>query len=219
VPLNDSASPTRRTVVELLKWNGPMTAAALGDALGVSVVAVRRHVEALERDGFVRQATRASGRGRPAHVYDLTAAGHAQFPRNYDQLLHHLLRAAVDEFGPDAIERLFSHRQDSLFERYQQRTADLPLAELAQELAVIQDENGYMAECVAEADGSFVVREHNCAIPSVAGGHPAACRYELALLRRLAGPDLEVERVAHIGSGDHVCAYRLRAATDADPDA
>jgi predicted ArsR family transcriptional regulator len=199
-------------VVELLKWNGPMTAAALGDALGVSVVAVRRHLETLERDGFVRQVTRTSGRGRPAHVYDLTPAGHGQFPRNYDQLLHHLLRAAVDEFGPDAIDRLFGHRQHALFERYHERTAGRPLPELAQALADIQDENGYMAECVADGDGCFVVKEHNCAIPSVAGEHPEACRFELGLLQQLAGPGLEVERVAHIGSGDHVCAYRLQAA-------
>jgi predicted ArsR family transcriptional regulator len=216
VPTNDSASPTRRTVLELLKWNGPMTAAALGDALGVSVVAVRRHLEALERDGLVHQPTRVAGRGRPAHVYALTEAGHARFPRNYDQLLHYLLRAARDEFGPGAVERLFGHRQRALCERYRDRTANRPLDELARTLAEIQDENGYMAEWTADPDGGYLICEHNCAIPAVAAEHPAACRYELALLQELAGPGTTVERVAHIGSGDHVCAYRLQAARDAD---
>src|SRR5918992_1497855 len=48
--------------------------------------------------------------------------------------------------------------------------------------------------------------------PEVAGAWPTACAHELALFRQLAGPDVEVERVAHIQAGDPVCAYVLRAA-------
>jgi predicted ArsR family transcriptional regulator len=57
-----------------------------------------------------------------------------------------------------------------------------------------------------------VVSEHNCAIARVAGSWPTACAHELALFRQLAGPEVEVERVAHIQAGDPVCAYVLRAA-------
>jgi predicted ArsR family transcriptional regulator len=46
----------------------------------------------------------------------------------------------------------------------------------------------------------------------VAGSWPTACAHELALFRQLAGPEVEVERVAHIQAGDPVCAYVLRAA-------
>ena len=193
-----------------------MTAAALGDALGVSVVAVRRHLEALERDGVVTQATRASGRGRPAHVYALTQAGHGLFPRNYDQLLHQLLEAAGAELGQEAVERLFAHRRRMLAERHAERTAGRPLAETARALAELQDANGYMAEWMPDGEGGFLVCEHNCAIPSVAARYSAACRNELALLQDLAGPGVEVQRVAHLQAGDHVCAYRLRATGDAD---
>jgi predicted ArsR family transcriptional regulator len=205
----NTSKTTRRAVVELLKWNGPMTAAALGESLGVSTVAVRRHLDALERDGIVDQGARSSGRGRPAHVYRLTPLGDDQFPRNYDQLALQLLHAAVAEYGPDAVERLLAGRGQVLLERYAGRTEGLALPELAAALARIQDENGYMAECEPDERGGFVLREHNCAIPAIAGRHPAACRQELALLRALAGPDVDLERIAHIRSGDPVCAYRL----------
>jgi predicted ArsR family transcriptional regulator len=46
----------------------------------------------------------------------------------------------------------------------------------------------------------------------VAGSWPTACAHELALFKQLAGPGVEVERVAHIQAGDPVCAYVLRAA-------
>jgi DeoR family transcriptional regulator, suf operon transcriptional repressor len=69
-----------------------------------------------------------------------------------------------------------------------------------------------MADCASAGDGRFVVSEHNCAIARVAGSWPTACAHELALFRQLAGPEVEVERVAHIQAGDPVCAYVLRAA-------
>jgi predicted ArsR family transcriptional regulator len=198
-------------VLDLLKRNGSQTVAQLGAALGVSGVAVRRHLDVLEHVGLVRQTTRAQGRGRPAHVYTLTELGHDLFPRNYHQLVAQLLEAATSELGPEAVERLFDHRQQELAELYRSRTRGQSLPELASALAAIQDENGYMAECAAAGDGRFVVREHNCAIARVAGSWPTACAHELALFRQLAGPEVEVERVAHIQAGDPVCAYILRA--------
>ena len=212
VPEPAGSAPTRRAVLDLLKRNGEQTVAQLGAALGVSGVAVRRHLEVLEHVGLVRQTTRAQGRGRPAHVYTLTELGHDLFPRNYHQLVAQLLEAATSELGPEAVERLFDHRQQELAGLYGGRTRGQPLPELASALAAIQDENGYMADCAAAGDGQFVVREHNCAIARVAGSWPTACAHELALFRQLAGPEVEVERVAHIQAGDPVCAYVLRAA-------
>ena len=212
VPEPAGSAPTRRAVLDLLKRNGEQTVAQLGAALGVSGVAVRRHLDVLEHVGLVRQTTRSQGRGRPAFVYALTEMGHDLFPRNYHQLVAQLLEAATSELGPEAVERLFDHRQQELAELYRTRTRGQPLPELASALAAIQDENGYMAECAAAGDGQFVVREHNCAIARVAGSWPTACAHELALFRQLAGPEVEVERIAHIQAGDPVCAYVLRTA-------
>ncbi|MFL5882743.1 MAG: helix-turn-helix transcriptional regulator [Actinomycetes bacterium] len=206
------SAPTRRAVLDLLKRNGEQTVAQLGAALGVSGVAVRRHLEVLEHVGLVQQTTRPQGRGRPAYVYALTEVGHDLFPRNYHQLVAQLLEAATSELGPEAVERLFDHRQQELAELYVGRTKGRPLPELARALAAIQDENGYMADCSPAGNGRFVVSEHNCAIARVAGSWPTACAHELALFKQLAGPGVEVERVAHIQAGDPVCAYVLRAA-------
>ena len=203
---------TRRAVLDLLKRCGPQTVAQLREALGVSGVAVRRHLEALEHDGLVQQTTRSSGRGRPAYVYALTEVGHDLFPRNYHQLVAQLLEAAGTQFGADAVEGLFAYRQRVLADLYRGRTAGRPLPELARALAAIQDENGYMTDCTATGDGRYLVQEHNCAIARVAGSYPTACAHELELFRELAGPGVEVDRVAHIQSGDPVCAYVLRPA-------
>jgi predicted ArsR family transcriptional regulator len=208
-------TPTRRAIVDLLKWHGPMTVTALGAELGVSAVAVRRHLEGLERDGLVSQAARSGGRGRPAHVFQLSPAGHELFPRNYGQLVAQLLQAAAAEFGPDAVIKLFASRQRAMAANlaHGRGPAGGPLPEVAERLAEVQDAAGYMAEAVPAPGepGAFTLREHNCPIPAVAASHPVACVAELALLRELAGPGVEVERVEHMPAGDDVCAYRLRA--------
>jgi predicted ArsR family transcriptional regulator len=201
---------TRRAVLEQLKLNGPRTVAQLREALNVTGVAVRRHLDALERDGVVRQTSRSSGRGRPAHVYSLTELGHDLFPRNYHQLVVQLLEAVGDRFGREAVEALFAHRREVLAELYRARTAGKDLPGLASEVAAIQDENGYMADCQAIEGERWLVQEHNCAIARVAKVHPPACANELALFRQLAGPDVQVDRVAHMQAGDSVCAYVFR---------
>ncbi len=201
---------TRRAVLELLKRNGQQTVAQLHEVLDVSRVAIRRHLEALETEGLVKQTTRALGRGRPAYLYALTEAGHELFPRNYQQLAGQLLEAVRAELGPAAIERLFAHRQQVLAQQYAERAAGRGLPELARVLATIQDENGYMARCEPVGEDRYLVREHNCAISGVARAHPSACSHELALFRQLAGSGVEVDRVSHIQSGDLECAYVLR---------
>jgi predicted ArsR family transcriptional regulator len=205
--------PSRRAaVLELLKRNGPQTVAQLHKVLEVSHVAVRRHLDALQSEGLVRRTTRALGRGRPAHLYALTQAGHELFPRNYRQLASQLLEAVSAELGPEAVERLFAHRRQALAQQYAARIAGRPLPELAGELAAIQDENGYMTEWEPVGEDRYLVREHNCAISGVAATHPSACCHELALFRQLAGPGVEVDRISHIQSGDSECAYLLRQA-------
>ena len=61
---------TRDRVARSVLDNGPTTAAALAQALGLTQAAVRRHLDALLADGLVEEreqrVTATRGRGRPA---------------------------------------------------------------------------------------------------------------------------------------------------------
>jgi predicted ArsR family transcriptional regulator len=76
------------------------------------------------------------------------------------------------------------------------------------ELSRILDEDGYLAEWQAAADGSFLIVEHNCAILAVAQGHPDACRSEIEFLQTVL-PDADVDRISHIVAGAHQCGYQV----------
>jgi predicted ArsR family transcriptional regulator len=81
------------------------------------------------------------------------------------------------------------------------------LVDRARELAVIQDEQGYLAEAVIGVDGIIRLVERNCAIHRVAADHAAACQAELDLFREVLGAS--VVRETHIASGDRCCTYRI----------
>jgi predicted ArsR family transcriptional regulator len=73
-------------------------------------------------------------------------------------------------------------------------------------LTELLDEQGYLADFEAIAEGHFRINLHNCAIWAVANQYPQACASELDYLRALI-PAASVQRVTHKTSGAHTCAY------------
>lgn len=211
-------SGLRRAILLRLRRDGPTAPEELATALGVSRTGVLQQLHALESAGLVGHESVRHGVGRPRHVYDVTDAAQDLFPTNYDGLASGLL-AAIESLGGTAlVDGVFEERRRLTRERLGQRLRDrLPdgasLAERARELAVIQDEQGYLAEAVIGADGTIRLVERNCAIHRVAADHGEACQAELELFRELLGAD--VERESHIAAGDRCCAYRIaERATD-----
>ena len=97
--------PTRDEVARLLLEQGPATAAALGERLGISPTAVRRHLDALVADGLATDREQRPlggaqrGRGRPPREFLLTAQGRASFPHAYDDLAAAALRFLAETGG------------------------------------------------------------------------------------------------------------------------
>ena len=75
------------------------------------------------------------------------------------------------------------------------------------ELAVIQDEQGYLSSATVDDDGTIRLRQCNCAIFGVAAQSTSPCAAELDLFREVLGAD--VIRETHIASGDRSCTYRI----------
>jgi predicted ArsR family transcriptional regulator len=84
---------------------------------------------------------------------------------------------------------------------------EAPLLDRVRELAVIQGDQGYLADATLGPDGTIRLREHNCAIYHIAAGSPAACQAELELFSEILGAD--VVREQHIASGDRCCSYKI----------
>ena len=210
-----SSSTLRRDLLLRLRHDGPSAPEELAAALGASRTGVLQQLHALEAAGLVSRRSIRHGVGRPRHVYDVTDAAQDLFPTNYDGLASGLLAAIRSVGGEQLVRDVFEERRRLAGDRVRERLAerlpiDAPVADRAQELAVIQDEQGYLAEAVIGADGVIRLIERNCAIHRVAASTSAACEAELDLFREILGPD--VQRETHIAAGDRCCTYRIGSA-------
>jgi DeoR family suf operon transcriptional repressor len=210
----DQLPTTRRAILNLLKRQGPLDALAVARELALTPAAIRLQLARLEEDGLLvhrDEVPEGARRGRPRHVYELTSAAEALYPKRYGDLTTELLGYLG---GPDAteVDELFEQRRQRRVAGALPRTADLPFDEQVAELTAILDEDGYLAEAERLADGSWRITEHNCAILTVAHGFSQACTSELAFIRE-ALPGAKVQRIAHLMDGAHVCAYLVSPPT------
>lgn len=201
----DQEMSTRRQLLTMLKTGGPLTVGEMAKRLGITEMAVRRHLNTLERDGLAEARISRQAMGRPTHLYSLTALADDLFPKNYHHLALDLLGALEVEEGVTRVDRLFERRKENMIDKYGGRMAGKKLPEKVQELADIQNANGYMVELRQDEEGRFVLNEFNCPINQVASRYEQACRCELELFRRLL--DADVERAECLMKGGMKCSY------------
>ncbi len=207
-PALDGLPATRREILQFLKRNGEANTEALSAHTRITPSGARQHLAALEQDGFITCRDDRDGRGRPRKIYALTDAGDGLFPRAYEGLTNELLDY-LNEENPDLLMRIFDRRGHRRLDRASVRIAGLSFAGKVAELAAILDEDGYLADFIARPDGSYLIREHNCAVLAIAERHQHACSSELEFLQALL-PEATVTRVAHRIAGGHFCAYEVR---------
>jgi predicted ArsR family transcriptional regulator len=216
-PALDGLPVTRREILIYLKRNGSASTEALSTHTGITPSGARQHLAALEQDGFITFREDRDGRGRPRKIYCLTDAGDALFPRAYEGLTNELLEYVNDE-NPELLARIFDRRGLRRLDRARIRIADLPFERKVEELARILDEDGYLADFISEPDGSYLIREHNCAVLAIAERYQHACSSELDFLQALL-PEATVTRVAHRIAGGHFCAYHVQPNAEGSPSA
>lgn len=206
---------TREGVARLLLEQGPITAVAVAERLGLTVPAVRRHLDALTADGeaVTRDAPRGPrGRGRPAKQFLLTEAGRARFGHAYDDLAVAALRFLAEHGGSTAVREFARRRVVALIDRYRSAIlAGRSTEDRAQALADALTREGYAASAssiaVSGASASEQLCQHHCPVAHVAAEFPELCEVETAAFAELLGT--HVQRLATIARGDAVCTTHV----------
>jgi predicted ArsR family transcriptional regulator len=125
---------TRRQLLHQLKSRGPQTAAELSEQLEITAVAVRQHLQGLEKQGMVSWTEERRPVGRPVRRWELNGEAEALFPDHHRDLAAGLLLEVEESFGNEGLERLLEARTRRQIQRYQQRMPD-PQAPLEQRIA------------------------------------------------------------------------------------
>jgi len=204
---------TRRALVNLLKQNGAMDSQAIAAQLGVSAMAIRQHLYALQDQKLVTYREEPRAMGRPAKLWQLTPEADRLFPDGYAELTLGLLQSMVEVFGAAGLDRLLDVRTRHQIEEYQsQIVPGTPLPEKLQALAQRRTDEGYMAEVKPLVDDSWLLIENHCPICAAATACTGLCDRELAVFQAVLGEAVTVERTEHMVAGARRCVYQIRQA-------
>lgn len=193
----------------MLKTEGELSAKEITNIVGITGMAIRRHISTLLRDGMIESSTIRQPMGRPTAIYRLTKQAEDHFPKSYPIVALDLLAELEGEAGESMVNRLFDRRKESLFKRYEDKMQGKDLAAKVAVLSEIQNENGYMATWVKNSDEEYTITEYNCPISQIANKYNHACNCELKLFESLL--EAEVDRTDCLAKGDKKCVYRIRS--------
>ncbi len=216
-------SRTRDRVLQAISERGPVTATALAEELGLTVPAVRRHLENLAESHLIedREASSAGrGRGRPARAYVLSEGGHQALESDYDHLATEALRFLSAEAGDEAVRRFAESRVGALEQRYavELAAAGTDTGERVQALVRALTRDGFAASARPVGDlkgpagtaargatglSGIQLCQGHCPVQHAAREFPQFCDAETDAFSRLLG--VHVQRLATLAQGDHVC--------------
>ncbi|MEO3814511.1 winged helix-turn-helix transcriptional regulator [Sphaerisporangium sp. B11E5] len=202
---------TRARVARLILEHGPINAAALGERLGLTPAAVRRHLDTLLAEGMIEpRAARPRGqrgRGRPAKLFVITDRGRGAFVHAYDGLAGGALRFLAERAGENAVADFARAQMSGLVGRLAPALRDVPADERVRVLAEALTADGYAASSSEAKSGGEQLCQHHCPVAHVAAEFPQLCEAETEAFGRLLGTP--VQRLATIAHGDGVCTTHV----------
>ncbi len=194
----------RQRILQILQERGQATVADLAEALNMAPVSVRHHLDILQGDGLIRVdgVRRRQGAGRPQHVYALTPEAVLVFPKNYEEILHHLLSVLEEDLSPEQV--------DATLRRIARRiAAEVPYLPEEEEAALDQlveflNERGYMARW-ERTDEGVVISLVNCPYAGLIAQHGRLCHLDVFLIHYLLRVDTEPYVESTIRDGARWC--------------
>ena len=195
---------TRNAVARSVLENGPSTAVAISERLGLTPAGVRRHLDHLVADGVIEarepHSAISKGRGRPSKVFVMTDSGREKFEHSYDDLAVAALKFITAQSGPHLVSIFAKFRADEMGRR-----VGSDLTKKHDRNSVLADfltQEGYAASLQSKGQGDELC-QHHCPIAHVAAEFPQLCEAETELFSKLLGT--HVQRLATIAHGDGVC--------------
>jgi predicted ArsR family transcriptional regulator len=192
---------TKLRILEYLR-SRPGCASDLVSELGVSKVAIHRHLDDLERDGLVRATQeKCSGRGRPKYIYQAVDE-QAPYVRMCADVLTHL----KELFGSGAMLEVLGRRNAGVLRQLAHQLGGLGFEEKLYRLSEFLTEQGYQAHFYRQGE-VWYLEQGRCPKLALSLEHAEFCQSELEMYQELLGvPIVREERIA---AGGQCCRYRI----------
>jgi predicted ArsR family transcriptional regulator len=200
-----------RELLKVLKTEGPHDSAALAVRLGISPMAVRRHLYSLQDQKLVTYEEQPRPMGRPVKVWSLKPAADFFFPDAHSELATGLLERIRQIFGANGLDNVLgviSRQQANALGRCLRGKSSL--GERLKSLAVLRSRQGYLTRIEELPGGVFLLVASHCPVRAAAAVCSALCDHELDAFRTVIGSEHRVERTECMTAGGKRCVYCIR---------
>lgn len=204
-------SKSQDKILHRLKTRGPQSVKILSNQLGMTTMGVRQHLADMAKHELVCQTEEEKQtRGRPVHLWKLTAIGHRQFPDTHSQVTLELIDVLRSNFGEDGLRQVIDQRGEQVRDHYQAELSKTgeSLSDKIGRLSELRSEEGYMSEVRLLPDGWLLIENH-CPICAAADSCQQFCVSELDTFRDLFKELATVDRNDHLLAGARRCAYKI----------
>jgi len=208
--LSEIGRTQRLEILNSLKRTRGMSVNELVEKMKMSYMGIKQHCMTLHRDGYLDTWRRPQKMGRPEMVYRLTRRSHDLFQSDSNAFTLDLLKSVREIYGPNAPEKL-------LYGIFERKTAALKarakgetVAERAKWMARIRDDEGYMAQFLADGtDGCAQILECHSPILNLLERYPLIGRLECDMFQAVLGT--RVRREETRTAGQYECAFYFAA--------
>lgn len=197
---------TKEQILSLLKQNGSLTIMELAHELEITEMAVRRHIQTLERDKLIRSNVKKQTMGRPSKVYQLAEQGEDYFPKKYKEFSLEILRGLKEAGQEQLIKDILLKRRERLLEQYKLDQKEESFKGKMENLRRIQEHEGYMPR-IENTDGAIHLKELNCPYVEIAKEFPQICQAERSFIQQFLGADLMP--LSSMAEGHTCCHYTI----------
>jgi len=203
LPMND----TRETIlVKLLSED--LTAIDLENELNINESAIRRHLNNLERQGYVEHYFEKAERGRPKKLYTLTREGRGLFPQKTNLLFILLAEGVRNVYGEEDLDRLLSQVADRFADRLTSPASDGSRVDQLKDFVDSLDKFGFYPS-LEEKEEFYVIKYRNCVFGEVI---EELCEQLCNMHKQIVNnviPNCEVYLMGTRGLGDKICAHKI----------
>ena len=200
---------TRQRILEILKERTTATVEELAQELELTPVTIRHHLDILRSEGLVQapQVKRRDSPGRPQHVYALTEAADAYFPKNYAGFTDLMLHEMRDQVEPEKIRSILDGMATRMVNKAPAALPNETLSQRMERVVKFLNSHGYEASWET-TEGGCLLHAHNCPYHDVARENVEPCVMDATMVAQLTGST--PQRVQWTFSGANFCTYLIK---------
>lgn len=181
-----------------------VTMEQLADNMGISRAALGKHMDVLMSYQLVETQLQDSTGGRPSRAFNLTQAGRAIFPKQYQLFSRALMSAISEKLDDDSITEILTEMGEQLADQLQPEMKTNQ--DKMQAVRKIMARLGYeTVEPDSESEKDSLIAK-NCVFHDLAINDERVCQLDISLISTLLGEPVYLkECMAKGGKHCHFC--------------